>query len=374
MDAKKFHNKFMALEEAAKNEIVELLKNNPKGRFIQPNDHYDEDDFHFTEGVWALTGDEDAIIVTAVGLFDDDKLMVRAQMMDCDYNNNEWFAFDEFTHCYWELYEFVVNHLDDADTEPVIVNDTSEDDLDDDDDNDYENDDDDASKCRVVDGVGIIPEGATEIGEDAFYDCKNLTSIVIPDSVEEIGAFAFKDCTGLTSIVIPDSVEKIGDDAFCGCTGLTSIVIPDSVKEIGVCVFKGCTGLTSVVIPDSVSKIEAGAFEGCTGLTSIVIPDSVENIGNLAFRACTGLTSIVIPDSVEKIGNRAFRGCTGLTSIVIPDSVKKFGCDTAKLYCYAHRPLVLAEGDCIKNAPRGRTNGRGCVAYATLLNCSRSER
>ena len=89
MDAKKYHNKFMALEEAAKNEIIGLLKNNPKGRFIQPNDHYGEDDFHFTEGVWALTGDEDAIIVTAVGLFDDDKLMVRAEMMNCDYNNND---------------------------------------------------------------------------------------------------------------------------------------------------------------------------------------------------------------------------------------------------------------------------------------------
>ena len=132
MDAKKYHNKFMALEEAAKNEIVELLKNNPKGRFIQPNDHYDEDDIYFTEGVWALTGDEDAIIVTAVGLFDDDKLMVRAEMMNCDYNNNEWFAFDEYTHCYWELYEFVVDHLDDADTEPVVVKDANEDDDDDD--------------------------------------------------------------------------------------------------------------------------------------------------------------------------------------------------------------------------------------------------
>ena len=139
MDAKKYHNKFMALEEAAKNEIIGLLKNNPKGRYIQPNDHYDEDDFHFTEGVWALTGDEDAIIVTAVGLFDDDKLMVRAQMMDCDYNNNEWFAFDEHTHCYWELYEFVVDHLDDADTEPVIVKDASDDDDNNDDDNDENN-------------------------------------------------------------------------------------------------------------------------------------------------------------------------------------------------------------------------------------------
>ena len=304
----------MALEEAAKNEIVELLKNNPKGRFIQPNDHYDEDDFHFTEGVWALTGDEDAIIVTAVGLFDDDKLMVRAQMMDCDYNNNEWFAFDEFTHCYWELYEFVVNHLDDADTEPVFVNDTSEDDLDDDDDNDYENDDDDASKCRVVDGVGIIPEGATEIGEDAFYDCKNLTSIVIPDSVEKIGDDAFCGCTGLTSIVIPDSVEKIGEAAFEDCTGLTSIVVSEGNK-----VYDSRNNCNALIETESNSII--------VGCKNTVIPDSVEKIGDFAFEGCTGLTSIVIPDSVKEIGDNVFCGCTGLTSIVIPDSVKKFGDD-----------------------------------------------
>ena len=314
MDAKKFHNKFMALEEAAKNEIVELLKNNPKGRFIQPNDHYDEDDFYFTEGVWALTGDEDAIIVTAVGLFDDDKLMVRAQMMNCDYNNNEWFAFDEFTHCYWELYEFVVNHLDDADTEPVFVNDTSEDDLDDDDDNDndYENDDDDASKCRVVDGVGIIPEGATEIGGYAFYDCKNLTSIVIPDSVEKIGDDAFCGCTGLTSIVIPDSVEKIGNRAFHGCTGLTSIVVSEGNK-----VYDSRNNCNALIETESNSII--------VGCKNTVIPDSVEKIGDFAFEGCTGLTSIVIPDSVKEIGDNVFCGCTGLTSIVIPVSVKKFG-------------------------------------------------
>ena len=53
-------------------------------------------------------------------------------------------------------------------------------------------------------------------------DCKNtgLTSVVIPDGVTEIGENAFDGCTGLTSIVIPDGVTKIGDHAFGGCTGL----------------------------------------------------------------------------------------------------------------------------------------------------------
>ena len=39
---------------------------------------------------------------------------------------------------------------------------------------------------EIKDGVAIIPEGTTEIGEWAFYDCVELTSIVIPDSVTSI--------------------------------------------------------------------------------------------------------------------------------------------------------------------------------------------
>ena len=119
MKAKKYYDQFMALEEAAKNEIIELLKNNPKGRFIQPNEHHGEDELFATEGVWALTGDEDAILVCAVGLFDDGELKVKAAMMQGDYNDYEWFTFDEFTHCYCELFEFVVDNLDNADQEPI---------------------------------------------------------------------------------------------------------------------------------------------------------------------------------------------------------------------------------------------------------------
>ena len=40
----------------------------------------------------------------------------------------------------------------------------------------------------------IIGDDATTIGEDAFRDCSNLTSVTIPNSVTTIGNSAFKDC------------------------------------------------------------------------------------------------------------------------------------------------------------------------------------
>ncbi len=165
----------------------------------------------------------------------------------------------------------------------------------------------------------------TCIGNDAFDNCRSLTSVTIPDSVMSIGDSAFRYCTSLTSVTIPDSVTSIGDTAFQYCTSLASVTIPDSVTSIGGRAFDGCASLTSVTIPDSVTSIGDWAFDGCTSLTSVTIPDSVTSIGDTAFQYCTSLTSVTIPDSVTSIGDWAFAYCKSLTSVTIPDSVTSIG-------------------------------------------------
>ena len=182
-------------------------------------------------------------------------------------------------------------------------------------------------------GNVVIPNSVIKIGNSAFFNCNDLTSINIPDSVKEICDYAFHDCSDLTSINIPNSVTKIGDNAFDGCYSLTSINIPDSVTKIGSCAFWCCSGLTSINIPKKVTKISNSTFEGCSELTSINIPDSVTEIGRNAFNACTSLTSINISDGVTEIGEGAFRHCNGLTSVHIPDSVTKIG-DEAFFECF----------------------------------------
>ena len=153
------------------------------------------------------------------------------------------------------------------------------------------------------------------IGNNAFYDCKILISVIIPNSVTSIGSSAFSSCSNLPSITIPNSVTSIGRSAFADCSSLTSIIIPNSVTSIGRSAFADCSSLTSVTIPNSVTSIEYFAFSGCTGLTSITIPNSVTSIAGAAFAECTVLASVIIPNSVTNIGDYAFSGCTSLTNV-----------------------------------------------------------
>ena len=171
----------------------------------------------------------------------------------------------------------------------------------------------------------MIPNSVTAIGEGAFCDCSSLTSVTIPNSVTTIGGHAFSGCSNLTSVTIPNSVTAIREWAFSGCSSLTSVMIPNSVTAIGEGAFNGCSRLTSVTIPNSVTAIEDWAFWGCSGLTSVTIGNSVTAIGESAFNGCTRLTSAKIPNSVTSIGNEAFGGCYRLYSVTIPTSVTVIG-------------------------------------------------
>lgn len=180
-----------------------------------------------------------------------------------------------------------------------------------------------------------IPAGVTTIGEAAFSLCGNLTSINVDANnqyyISDGGVLFNKAKTILlqypigktdATYEIPATVTTIGETAFCENTNLTSITFAagSALTSIGMNAFAGCEKLTSVSIPTGVTNIGNGAFTSCSNLTSVSIPVSVKSIGQLAFGYCNNLASITIPAGVESIGETAFFYCTNLATITLNSS------------------------------------------------------
>ena len=75
----------------------------------------------------------------------------------------------------------------------------------------------------------VIEDGIHDIGQMAFYELKNLTTVVLGEDVTEIRNYAFKNCTALTSINL-ENVDDIREGAFYGCSALTEINLGENVN------------------------------------------------------------------------------------------------------------------------------------------------
>ena len=178
--------------------------------------------------------------------------------------------------------------------------------------------------CKELTSI-TIPGSVTSIGIEIIGACIGLTSIIVEDGNSTydsrdncnaiIETASNQLIAGCATTVIPNSVTSIGDYAFYEFPDMTSITIPEGVTSIGQYSFSKCSGLTSIILPDALTTIDTGAFYLCTGLTSVIIPDAVTTIGNYAFRECSGLTSVTIGAGVTSIGNSVFYKCTGLTDV-----------------------------------------------------------
>lgn len=238
--------------------------------------------------------------------------------------------------------------------------------------------------CKGISAV-CLPETVTEVGEFAFYECRDLVylssasdklnveqyafgyclelySFAIP-SADSIGLGAFYECDAIEELVLPyvggsanennylgyifgaDSADyngefvpsslrsvhtvqnyPLGDRAFAGCTDIKEIVLADGVEKIGVRAFYSCRSLVSVEIPDSVREICDDAFFGCDSLKSIELPSALDKLGIQVFMGCRALESVDIPDGISEIPPSTFAFCTSLKNVGL-NRVKKIGKD-----------------------------------------------
>lgn len=202
----------------------------------------------------------------------------------------------------------------------------------------------------------------TGIGEMAFLNCPDLTSIVIPGSVTSIGMGAFAYCKGLASIEIGKSVTSFGDYAFLECPGLTSITVAEgnpvydsrnncnAVIETATDTLK--LGCVNTVIPYGIKHIGNCAFYGCVELVKVNLPDTLETIGNRAFKSCPCIGEITIPENVTRVGNEAFNRCMSLKKIAFKDITKIKTFFRSNFYTVPALTTIICGNDVPKNVAK----------------------
>lgn len=197
-----------------------------------------------------------------------------------------------------------------------------------------------------------IPDTITTIGGGAFYNKKNLVSIVIPTGVTSIGTTAFEGCSNLSSVTFTPGGQSpltIGNRAFYGCSALTSIALPERTVSIGAESFYN-SALSSVTLNEGLVSIGDSAFRNTKSLNTISIPSTVSSIGGYAFYSSelssisfpaaasaedtveltlgsnvfgsTKFAELTLPERLVSIPKNAFYGNSNLTKVVIPTTVR----------------------------------------------------
>ena len=244
----------------------------------------------------------------------------------------------------------------------------------------------------------IIPEGFTEINDDAFSGCTSLESVKISKTVQIISLRAFNYCTKLCKVIFEEDSQltNINEKAFHNCTSLQNIEIPSNVIAIDDTAFSYCENLRKVTFEDNSKLSKMNRFIKCTNLESVEIPGSVISISSSVFYYAKNLkeiyyegtiedwcnisiTSIVsfskhlyvknenneyyevkdllMPESVTSIGMFQFCGIESMISVNIPSNITNIG-DFAFQNCNIYK--IINNSDLVLEF--GSSNN-GYIAY-----------
>ena len=105
----------------------------------------------------------------------------------------------------------------------------------------------------------------TEVGDGAFYQCPNLTSVTLPATITAIGVNAFRESANLTAVNLPEGLVSIGNNAFHSCSSLASITLPASLLSIGEYAFYNCSASHKAQVHLTFSDMDAFRLERSVG-------------------------------------------------------------------------------------------------------------
>ena len=172
-----------------------------------------------------------------------------------------------------------------------------------DDDGDYYH-----SKSSITVPNKVGSRTVTRIGNGSsqvFQSSGSGKNIYLSSAINLIADGAFED-SSIKRISMEEGPVEIGERAFANCDEMTSVTFANSITKIGIEAFSGCSSLRSATLPTSLTKIPDSAFQDCSDLRSVTIGSNVTSIGDSAFAGCDELDEVTIPPNVTRIGYDAF--------------------------------------------------------------------
>ena len=242
-----------------------------------------------------------------------------------------------------------------------------------------------------------------EITANPLFASTKISELVIPatyngKNVISIGEYAFKDCRNLTSVKIPDTVTFIASTAFYNCTKVeryevydNGAVAPTYYSDNGsllyknpiaggielMCVPSAANG--SYSIPYGVTRLNSKTFYK-SNVTEVTVPASVVEVAQEAFLSCKQLTklSFAMPEGDQELVSLEFStafvsDCTALEILELPARVKAIDNLAESLNAYKKLKEINVIGECDGQVYASLTEEDGLGAKGILCNADKSE-
>ena len=180
-----------------------------------------------------------------------------------------------------------------------------------------------------TDNLSILSEynskPVTGIWRSGFYNC-HATKITIPSSITTIDYEAFMGSM-ITTLTVPASVKDIGEGAFYYCRNLTKVIFNNTAASSEASSACSCivlnNGNNQQRTPSELKLIPSFCFFNCISLKELVLPESIEEVGYEAFRNCYSMFSTLAFANIKTIRSRAFQDCKALKKVYISSSFFK---------------------------------------------------